>query len=261
VPLFNFKRKKKTLTLLILAIILILIFNFSFLPSPKPIIVSAIKFPIYAVNFIVNEVKALLSYRINYRKAAVLEKENESLKQGFIRARELDLENARLRKLLSFKQNTDLTTIAARVICRDASNWANSLIINKGLNDGIKDGKLVITELGLAGRVIDVSKNTSRVMLITDPNLNIAAFDQRSRETGVISGTLLGRCLMRYLASDSDIREGDLILTLGLDNDYEKGIVIGEVISVHKEEDGVSAQAIIRPKVKLSILEEVAVLK
>lgn len=202
-----------------------------------------------------------MSYRGNLSENIRLKEENDALRQELIESRELILENERLNKLLIFKKKSEFSLISARVIDRDSANWTNGLLIDIGSSSGVKEGQIVITELGLVGKIFEVSKNISRVMLITDPNLNISGIIQRSRETGIISGSLLGKCVMRYLTVDSDIKTGDLVLTLGLSGKYPKGIIIGEIIGGHRDGSGVAYSAIIRPKVRLSAVEEVLVVK
>lgn len=258
-PLFNSIRRKKSLYLLASVIILIFIFSSPHFSFPKLTLVNLIKLPIYLVNVVISEARNLVFYRANSREATKFKKENDILTQKLIKFRELSLENERLNALLSFKKKSKFSLIPARVVARDSANWTKSLLINKGSSDDIKVSQLVITDLGLVGKIFEISKNTSRVMLITDPNLNIAAITQRSRETGIVSGSLLGKCVMRYLTADSDIKIGDILLTLGLGSGHPKGIIIGEIISWHSEGDGVSYSAIVRPKVRLPTLEEVLV--
>lgn len=259
--LFNYTRRRKALPLVISAIVLVFISTSPYASSLKLSLTNPLKFPVQLVNLLAAEIKALFSYRANLTQNLSLKKENNLLTQRLVKFNELIAENKRLSELIVFKKNSSFSLVAARVIARDTANWANSLLIDKGLSDGIKEGQLVITNLGLVGRISEVSASASRLMLATDPNFNIAGIIQRCRETGIVSGSLLGKCTMRYLAPDSDVIKGDLVLTLGLGESYPKGIIIGEVESVSREENGISSWAIIRPKVRLSNLEEVLVVK
>lgn len=259
--LFKFLRNKKALFFLIAAILFFIFLNSSRFNFPRLSLANLTKLPAYAIDFITREVKALVFFHINYVENNLLRQENDFLKQKIIGLEETVSENKRISELLSFKKASEFSLIAARVIGRDSTNWANSILIDKGLNSGLSVGKLVVTNLGLVGRISEISKEISRVMLITDPELNVSGFVQRSRETGIVSGSLFGKCVMRYLTEESDIGQGDIILTLGLAGRYPKGIVIGEVISRHMDYDGVSSSVVIRPKVKLSTLEEVFVVK
>lgn len=259
--LFKLPRNKKTLFFLIAAILLFFLFKYSRFNFPRLSFANLTKLPALTLDFVSREVKALVFFHVNSVENYLLRQENDFLKQKVIGLEETINENKRLTGLLSFKNNSELYLITARVIGRDSTNWANSILIDKGSNNGAALGKLVLTNLGLVGRISEVSEKISRVMLITDPELNISGFVQRSRETGIVSGSLLGKCVMRYLAADADIEKGDIILTLGLLDRYPKGIVIGEVVSRDTDYDGVSSSVVVRPKVKLSALEEVFVVK
>lgn len=259
--LFRYLRRKKASLLVILLAVFVFIFTSPYLSILKLTFVQPLKFPVYLVSFFTAEFKALISYRANSIENIKLKNENNALQQRLIKFGELIEENSRLSGLLSFKKDTNFSLVAARVIGRDSANWANSLLIDKGASAGIKEGQLVITDLGLVGMVAEAAKDLSRVMLISDPNFNIAGVIQRSRETGIVSGSLLGRCMMRYLDGDADIAKGDLVLTLGLSENYPKGIIIGEVIGLSSEDNGISMRAMIKPKVKLSALEEVLVIR
>lgn len=173
---------------------------------------------------------------------------------------EIYLENARLKSLLYFKQKSPYKLIAARVIARSADSWSSSVIIDKGKYNGIKRGMAVITYLGLAGRVIETQEFTSKILLINDPNLGVSSLVQRSRQEGLICGTLGTHLIMRYLPEESDIRIQDVIITSGLNETYPKGLLIGAVVGIGKEFSGLSRFAIIKPAVNLSNIEEVLII-
>jgi len=170
------------------------------------------------------------------------------------------LENVRLQKLLNLKERSPYKLIAARVIGRCSDSWSSCIIIDKGKNRGVRPGAAVITYLGVAGRVTEVSALTSKIVLITDPNLGVSAIVQRSRQEGLVSGTLGNSLIMRYLPDDSDIKIEDVIITSGLNNNYPKGLIIGNVVEIGKDFTGLSLNAIIKPAVNLPNIEEALVI-
>lgn len=173
---------------------------------------------------------------------------------------EIYLENMRLKNLLSFKQQSPYKLIAARVIGRSLDSWSSVVLIDKGSFSGIKRGMVAITYLGLLGRVIETTKSTSKILLISDPNLSISGVVQRSRQEGLVSGTLGTHLIMKYLPEEADIRISDTIVTSGLNAAYPKGLLIGKVVDINKEFSGLSRYAIIKPAVNLSDIEEVLVI-
>lgn len=192
--------------------------------------------------------------------------ENERLKKraDFLRSQlnlsaEITQENVRLKELLAFKQKAPYKSIAARVISRSPDSWSSVVIIDKGTYQGIKQGMAAMTYLGIAGRVVEASLFTSKIMLINDPNLGISAIVQRSRQEGLAAGTLGTNLIMRYLPEGADVQVGDTVVTSGLNEIYPKGILIGTVVYTGKEFSGLSTYALIKPAVNLSDIEEVLV--
>lgn len=166
-------------------------------------------------------------------------------------------ENDRLRDLINFRKSIPYTSIPAQVIGRDPSNWINSLIIDKGSQNGIKQNMAVISTRGLVGRVAEVGKNFSKILLITDPNLKVGALIGRNRQGGVLVGMPGERCKLIYIALDSDAKAGDKVITAGFGSVFPKGIIIGEIEKVNTEAGGLYKYAVVRPSQDLSKLEEV----
>ena len=151
-------------------------------------------------------------------------------------------------------------TVVARVIARDSSNWVSAVVIDKGKKDKIQADMPVITESGLVGKVSEVGVSTSKIILISDPNLNIPSLIQRSREEGIISGTILGACKMRYISLDSDVKIGDKVITSGLGNVFPKGVLIGELSEIKDDPSGLMKLCLVDSSVNLLKIEEVLVI-
>ncbi|MCX5666132.1 MAG: rod shape-determining protein MreC [Candidatus Omnitrophica bacterium] len=166
-------------------------------------------------------------------------------------------ENARLRSLLDFRKLIPYTSIPAQVIGRDPSNWSNSLIIDKGSSSGIKTNMAVISTRGLVGRIVETGKISSKALLITDPNLRVGILIRRNRQGGILTGTPGGRCKIIYISLDSDVKPGDKVMTAGFGSVFPKGILIGEIEKVGREEGRLYKYAILKPSQDLSRLEEV----
>ena len=114
--------------------------------------------------------------------------ENESLReqvtaleQKLIDYQDAYLENLRLRRLLDFKSTIQTETIAAQVVLHDLTGWFQTLMIDKGLRDGIGVDMAVVNDEGVVGRILEVSDRYARVLLITDAGSSIDAVIQRNR--------------------------------------------------------------------------------
>lgn len=255
--MFKFKNK----TLISAAIFgLVLLLTSVSIPSLRPPLLNILKQPLKLSTLIRRELGGIIFYHRNFIQNERLKKEIDLLRNKLNVQNEIYLENLRLKNLLYFKQKSPTKLIAARVIGRSPDSWSSSIIIDKGTHNGIKSGMSTITYLGLVGRVIEAQESFSKILLISDPNLSISAMVGRSRQEGLVSGTLGTHLIMRYLPEEPDIKIGDVIITSGLNYTHPKGLLIGTVIEIGKEFSGLSRYAIIKPAVELSSIEEVLVI-
>ncbi len=253
-----FRFKKKTL-IFSAAVCLAVIFISSSVPATKEPVLNTLKEPFNLLNFIRSELGAIIFYHRNFTQNQKLQRDVDFLRNRFNTLIEISKENTRLKDLIAFKQKSPLKLIAARVIARSPDNWSSSVIIDKGRHNGIRPGMAVVTYLGLAGRVIETAEFTSKIMLINDPDIGVSSLVQRTRQEGLVCGTLGPYLMMRYLSGDSDIKVQDTVISSGLNDSYPKGLLIGRVIDIGNEFSGLSHYAIIKPAVNLSCLEEVLI--
>lgn len=175
---------------------------------------------------------------------------------------EVEEENKRLRRLLDLKEQSSYEGLASSVIAREPSNWFQTLLLDRGERSGVKKDSIVVTPEGLVGRVIKVNKNSSQVLLITDPGSEIGALVQRTRIQGVIQGRKRD-LILKYLPLEADVREGDLVLTSGLEGGlFPKGLTIGRIKKIEPPHpQDLFLKIVVIPEVNLSSLEEVLLLK
>jgi len=202
-----------------------------------------------------------------YLNLVGVREENRLLKSEVQRLRQertglvgAESENRRLRKLLSFGARHEFPTLAAQVIGEDALGWYRTLFINRGTDDGVRPEMPVVVSEGVVGRVAKGSSNVSRVLLLTDPSLSVDCRLVRTRDRGVLTGSLEGLCILRYLSLTSQVRPGDEVVTSGLDTVFPKGLLVGRVESVQKTDQGLFLEAKVLPAVHFAELEEVIVI-
>jgi len=256
----RFRKKSLGLYLAILIFLALFICQPAFLTNIKATFVDIVKFPLKFSHIILEEIKIFIFSHSVYRENIKLRKEVDLLLKGSVNYDELSKENERLKKILSFKQKTSFSTIAARVVGRDSSNWISALIIDKGKKDGLEKDMPVINEVGLLGKIVEVGNSTSKMLLINDPDLKVAGLIQESREEGIVSGTLNGKCKMYFLALTSEVAINNIVVTSGLGGVFPKGLLIGKVIDVYEDPSGLTKDCLIEPATKLSRLEEVLVI-
>ncbi|MBW1727294.1 MAG: rod shape-determining protein MreC [Deltaproteobacteria bacterium] len=193
-------------------------------------------------------------------------KENDIYKKSLSHAvekdnlhKELKLSNNRLRSLLNFQKSITNKVIAAEVIGKDSSPWFNTIMIDKGKDDGVKKGAAVVIPEGIVGQVAEVSTNYSKVLLIIDHNSAVDALVQRTRARGIIKGSSSDRCLFKYVLRKKSVVVGDTVVSSGLDGVFLKGLPVGQVSGVIRPNSGIFQEVSVTPYVDFEKLEEVLV--
>jgi rod shape-determining protein MreC len=181
------------------------------------------------------------------------------LEQQVARHAEVELENARLRRLLDFRETLQGEVLTARVIGRDATGLARTLVIDRGEADGVRKGAAALAPEGIVGQVFLASAHAARVLLISDHNSGVDALVQRTRARGIVQGTPEGDCGLKYVKRTEDVQVGDTVVTSGLDGVFPKGVPIGRVVSVDKRGQGLFQYAEVAPRVDFDQLEELLV--
>lgn len=189
-----------------------------------------------------------------------LKKKVDELKKSLITYQESYQEAQRLKKLQSIVDKYNYHFVTARVIGREQAALSRTVMINKGSSDGLKNGMPVIASPGIIGRLVDVSWNVSRVLLLIDENSNIDVIVQRNRTQGVVSGAGSRGMILKYVSKTQDVQEGDVIISSGMGGVFPKGWLIGRVMRVDKKDAGLFLKIDIAPFVDLSKLEEVLIL-
>jgi rod shape-determining protein MreC len=169
-------------------------------------------------------------------------------------------EAQRLRALLGLRSGIGAKGIAAAVIGRQLSRWPTAIIIDKGRADGIRPRQPVIAAAGLVGRIYSASAHSALVVPISDRNSSAGAMLQRTRDAGILEGDG-DRCLLNYLPLQADVSPGDVVVSSGLGVIFPRGILIGAVESVARDDTAAVKSARVRLSVDLPRLEEVLVLR
>lgn len=257
---------KRNQKLLVYSLILLVPFFSLFFQPPvispfKLKLLETISFPLKIVSIPFQEIKKIFLTHDTYNQYQKLKKEYASLRARLIGLEEVSLENKRYERLLEFKRNLVFSSVAANVIGRDPSNWNAVVLIDKGERDGLRPGMPVVNALGVVGKISEVASKTSKIILLNDPGFSVAGVVQRSREGGLISGTLQGLCRMRYISAGADIKMGDIVVTSRLSSSFPEGLFIGKVISIEEGRSSAGMECLIQPAVVPSQFEEVVVIK
>lgn len=189
-----------------------------------------------------------------------LKNEIHELKMANSRYRELLATQERLEELLQFKQTINRPVLAAQVIGLDPTGWFKSVIIDKGKWAGLRLDMPVVNAFGVVGRVVSVSSNYAKVLLIIDQNSAVDCLVQRSRDRGMLKGLMSEICKLDYVAKSNDITMGDMVVTSGLGGVFPRGLPVGRILDVKEIPGELFKDIKIRTAVDFSKLEEVLVI-
>lgn len=205
--------------------------------------------------------KTLEELQVDNRR---LETENKELRALNQILRDTEEQNNKLRLALDYRERSVFRLVAAQVISRDASTWWNTIKINRGFEDGVEPPMTVITDIGLVGKVMTVSKNEAVILLVTDENCKVGAYVEGTREKGIVSGlrvqdSLRGDLQMTFLSRQANLQPGQRIYTAGVDEGvFPAGLLIGEVEKFEERE--LDGYAFAKPSVDFSTLADVFVI-
>jgi rod shape-determining protein MreC len=190
-----------------------------------------------------------------------LQKEVASLRRQAGESKELEAEVEEFKRLLHWsEENAQLDTVGADIVGQSPSNWQRLMIVNKGSSSGVKKYMSVVTEEGLAGRIISVGSRSSVVQLVTDSRSGMGARDLRNRETGIVEGR--NEDTMRFVPMNEEavMQVGDVMVTSGLGGTSPPGIAIGKVTQVKKRSVGLARLVEVKPFVRFSRLDKVLII-
>lgn len=152
---------------------------------------------------------------------------------ALLQTEQLAAENQQLRQLLAMRERTAIRSAVAEVLYDARDAFSRKLVLDKGQQSGVIAGQPVIDASGVVGQVTRVYPLSSEVTLITDRRSTIPVEIRRTGERSVaFGGSPDGTIELRYLRTGADVREGDQLVTSGLDGLFPPGLPVGAVRSV-----------------------------
>jgi rod shape-determining protein MreC len=187
-----------------------------------------------------------------------LQAENERLRIERAQLSEDAGQARRLQVLLDFKSRFIVHTVAAQIIGSSGTEQSRVLDIDKGYRQGLQPDMAVITPDGVVGKVRDVFRSSSQVLLMNDSSSGVGALLENSRLHGVVKGTPAGGVILDHIMTDEKVDVGERVLTSGGDRIFPKGLVVGTVEQMSPGND-LFWNIRIRPAANLNRLDEVLV--
>lgn len=204
-----------------------------------------------------------------------VQEENDKLKTSIERVDAIETENIELRREIEALKKelsidyvlTDYDYLNATVISRNIGYWYNTLTIDKGTNNGISDGMVVVNSTGLIGKIIKTTTFTSEVRLITTSDTNNKISVSISNGNGKING-LINRydyennfLEVEGISNTEEVKVGDYVYTSGLGGVFPSGILIGTVESITTDEYDLAKIINVKPSTDFNDINYVAILK
>jgi len=175
----------------------------------------------------------LSDYFFAASKNADLRKEVELARADAVKLQALEGENARLKRLLGIIDPARPPVTSARLIGSTGGSTRRIGILNRGSSDGVQPGMPVRSDTGLVGRVLEVSPNTARVLLITDSENVVPVRSARGDVPAFVQGNSDGRLVIRLInLGVNPIRKGDVFVTSGSGGLYPPGVPVAVVAEV-----------------------------
>ncbi|AUX11803.1 rod shape-determining protein MreC [Latilactobacillus sakei] len=221
-------------------------------------------------NGIGKGVDALTDLVNTYQENKALKAQLDDLAQTKVQAQTLKEENKNLKKELNLAGTlTDYTTLNASVLSRNPDNWQNSLVINKGALAGLKKNMPVMSESGIIGRISEVNKTNAKVELVSSTGRNSNGFAAvvNTKDGKQVNGIMTGynsdkkQLKLGQIKTDTAIAKGDKVVTSGLGGLTPKGLYLGKVASVKKDDYGLALTVYVTPAADLNNLTVVTVIK
>ena len=190
----------------------------------------------------------------------VLKKQISRLESDLTTMEEVRKENLRLKRLLSYSDEMSHQRVMAQVVGWDSANEFKVIRLNKGSRQGIKVMAPVITDHGLVGYVYRVTENYADVLTILDQNNRVDVMVERTRTHGIVEGVFNFKCALKYIMRNEPVEVGDKLITAGVGGIYPKGVKVGMITDITKENFGMTLSIEVIPSVDFDKLEEVLVL-
>jgi rod shape-determining protein MreC len=225
----------------------------------------------YPVQVVVNSPSAAWrSLTENFQGREQLRAENEQLKAHerelelqLMREAALEQENAELRGLrASMLPSLIKSSILAEIISVETDPLRQRIVINKGARDGVSLNQAVVDGTGILGQVSRLGPWSAEIILVTDPEHAIPVEITRNslRSIAVGSGNS-GELLLPYLAVNSDVKSGDLLVSSGLGGVFPAGLPVARISGVRRESNQLLAQVRAQPLASIERDREVILLE
>ncbi|NND71915.1 MAG: rod shape-determining protein MreC [Rhodothermales bacterium] len=204
----------------------------------EPVVLGLRSVALQTASGIDRQISWLSSFAGALNENVRLREDNILLSSQVARSRETQLENARLRSLIQYRDSTSFDMRAGRIIAKDVTGQQNLMTINIGSNDSVDVGMSVVDERGIIGKVILTSPNYARVMPYLNTELRIPAKILPVQAAGIVrwGGTRKDELIMDHVIKTESVEIGQLVVASGYSAVFPEGLQIGTITRVERQE-------------------------
>lgn len=179
---------------------------------------------------------------------ARLRRENFENAALLMQLKALQAENQQLRELLATRKRLDIELAAAEVLYAARDPFSRKLVIDRGSQQDVRPGQAVVDDRGLVGQVTRVYPWLAEVTLVTDKGQFVPVQNVRNGLRAVLSGTGSDGALeLRFIPLNADFRNGDELVTSGIDGVYPPGLPVARVAEVENSAEQIFARITCTP--------------
>ncbi|MEM8959417.1 MAG: rod shape-determining protein MreC [Pseudomonadota bacterium] len=195
------------------------------------------------------------TYQQLYRQNQDLRRELQQMRAWKEAALQLEQKNARLLALNNLQLDPKLTFVTGIVLADSGSPFRQSVLLNVGARDGIRDGWAAMDGTGVVGRISGVGRDSARVILLTDTNSTIPVTIQPSSQHALMVGDNSPLPYVDFLETPELVRPGDRVVTSGDGGVFPPDLLVGQIV------EGRDGRMRIRPAADYGRLEFLRVLR
>lgn len=196
-------------------------------------VVPSMEWALVPVTKTIGMIENFQSYQRLYDQNQELRNELRKMQAWKEAAQQLEQQNARLLDLNNVQLDPTYTFVTGVVLADSGSPFRQSVLLNIGARDGIRDGWATMDGIGLVGRISGVGNNTSRVILLTDSNSRLPVTITDSGQRAILSGDNTGRPILEFIETPEQVRPGDQVVSSGDGGVFPPDVLIGQVAKGH----------------------------
>ena len=166
----------------------------------------------------------------------MLHRQHENAAARLLQLQALQQENRQLRNLLDLPQRSEFSALATEIVHAERDVFKRKVLVDKGADAKVQLGQVVMDDQGIVGQVTRVYPWLSEVTLITEKDHAVPVQVLRNGLRTIVFGAGdTSQLSLRYMPISSDIQNGDVLVTSGIDGLYPFGIPVAKVIKIERD--------------------------